>query len=68
MDNLRRCFRITDKGEESVQMRQLLAGDRFRLETDDEEDHIYGKDDVSYTALSNAAERGGVWGVSVQVA
>jgi hypothetical protein len=51
--DLRKIFKVGPDGEVQVRMKDLKKGDKFRIETDDPTDHLFGKKTVVYTAATD---------------
>ena len=63
----RTVLRLCVGGEETIEMEELRKGDRFRLVTDDPEDHLFEQGHVVYVAASDSVcNATGVWGVQVE--
>ena len=63
-NNLRLVVRVRDNT--AIRMREIRNGDRFRVETDDPDDHLYGKGGTVFTARADAhQDESGVWGVQI---
>lgn len=62
---LRTTIRVNADGTETVlgSMGELRKGDRFRIEADDEQDHLYEQGHVVWTADDTPTQRDGVWGL-----
>lgn len=63
---MRTIYKVSDTGDVQIAMRDVRKDDRFRVVANDPEDHLHGQQDKVYTALDDAAEDRGTWGVMIR--